>query len=300
MAPKSYALTAHPSSTHIFFASQFTRTHLPPRDISLPGQTVLLTGGNVGLGYACAEWLLDLNVGRLILAVRTKSRGEAAAESLLKKYPGAKIEVWLVDMMSYKSIQDFAQKCQTLDRLDIAILNAGISADRFETGPEGHEKMTQVNYYSTALLSFLLLPILKSKSPAGKPGRLTIVSSGTAHMAKLPNKQARPFLPTFDDESLFDISEQYSASKALGHFWILKLFEKVKKEDVVVNLVDPGLCKGTSLHRNLSTAHGILFWVMKSLLGRTMRAGSSTYIDAAVVQGPESHGSYIMDWKIYP
>jgi hypothetical protein len=39
---------------------------------------------------------------------------------------------------------------------------------------------------------------------------------------------------------------------------------------------------------------------MKSLLGRTLEVGASTYVDAAVVKGKESHGSYIADWEVKP
>lgn len=296
--PRSLSLS--PKSVQ-FFRSQFTKPVLPPAGTFLAGQTAILTGGNIGLGYGCAEWFLELKLSRLILAVRTPSKGEAAAKELKKKYSGTKIEVWEMDMLSYKSIQDFVKRCETLDRLDIAILNAGKTDDKFgELTPEGHESIFQTNYLSTVFLAHLLLPVLKSKSPAGKPGRLTIVNSGTAYMAKLPHRNTTPYLPTFDDKSKFDPLETYTASKALCHFWLLKLTERVRKEDVIVNLVDPGLVKGTGLHRSMGTILETIFSIVKSLTGRTLRNGSSTFIDAAVVKGEESHGCYIGDWKIEP
>jgi NAD(P)-dependent dehydrogenase (short-subunit alcohol dehydrogenase family) len=259
---------------------------------------VLLTGGNLGIGYGCAEWLIELNVSHLILGVRTPSKGEAAAAKLRQKNSGVKIEVWQVDMESYKSVQAFAEQCNYLHRLDVAILNAGASGEQFRRSPGGHESLMQINYYSTVLLSFLLLPILKAKSPAGKPGRLTIVNSGVSIAARLPYRHEKPFLPTFDDESKYSPYECYPASKAVAHFWILKLAEKVKREDVVVNLVDPGLVKGTQLMRDLTGLNAMALAVMKSLTARNIRNGASTYIDAAAVKGPESHGSFIMDWRI--
>ncbi|KAL6852532.1 putative secondary metabolism biosynthetic enzyme [Amphichorda felina] len=303
MAPQSYYHAPPVGNLKVLLTviqSQMTKARLPPKDLSLEGQTVLLTGGNVGVGYGCAEWLVELNVGRLILAVRTPSKGEAAATKLRQKNSRVKIDVWKVDMESYRSVQDLAAQCQSLDRLDIAILNAGALADKFHRGPEGHELSTQVNYYSTVLLSFLLLPILKSKSPTGKPGRLTIVNSGSSFAAKLLHRHEKPFLPTFDDESKFDPLEWYQANKALAQFWILKLAEKVRQEDVVVNLVDPGYVAGTQLHRDVTGFAAFVFAASKAMTGRNIRNGSSTYIDAAVVKGPDSHGSFVMDWKIYP
>jgi len=293
---KSYDLG--PGSSYSFFKSQCAKPALPPADTSLAGQTVILTGGNMGIGYACAEHLVELKVARLILAVRTPSKGEAAAKTLRLKSPGTKIEVWNVDMLSYKSVQDFADKCKGLDRIDIAILNAGMTTGVFERGPEGHEKLVQTHYLSTVLLAHLLLPLLKEKSPAGKPGRLTIVSSGAAHYAKLSHSATTPYLPTYDDEALFEPAEQYCASKALEFFWAYKLVEYVRKEDVIVNLVDPGLVKGTGLHRDLTGMASFFFATAKNLFGRKMRDGASTLVDAAVVKGDETHGCYIQDWRV--
>jgi len=39
---------------------------------------------------------------------------------------------------------------------------------------------------------------------------------------------------------------------------------------------------------------------VKAVIGRTTEVGSTTYIDAAVVKGKESHGCYIMDWQLRP
>ncbi|KFA78435.1 hypothetical protein S40288_06415 [Stachybotrys chartarum IBT 40288] len=301
MSSNSYSLAPIAESWGTrFFTSQFTKIILPARDICLAGQTVVLTGGNQGLGLACAEWLCELHVSRLIMAVRTPSKGEAVAAELRARFPKVTIETWQVDMLSYDSIQAFVGKCQSLERLDIAILNAGATEQTFKLSPEAHEATFQVNYLSTVLLATLLLPLLKAKSPAGKPGRLTIVNSGTAYAASLPHIHTKLLIPTFDDPALFEPSERYWASKAIAHFWILKLVERVKSEDVIVNLVDPGLTKSTSLSRDYSVIGSLMFWILTTLLGRTTRVGASTYVDAAVVKGEESHGCFIMDGKIFP
>lgn len=296
MAPKSLELT--PAGFH-FFQSQLVKPVPIPNGTSLAGQTAIVTGSNSGLGFQCALSLLGLGLSRLVMAVRTPSKGEDAAAKLRQKFPSATVEVWQVDMLLYESIQAFAAKCETLDRIDFAILNAGAIEEKFKLGPEGHEVMFQVNYLSTVLLSSLLLPTLKHKAPSGKPGRLTIVNSGSALMSKFANAASDPFLPYYDDESKFDPTDSYTSSKALSHFWIVKLAERVSADDVVVNLVDPGLVKGTSLHRNLNIVVKAIFTVVKALTGRTMEQGASTFIDAAVVRGKESHGSNVMDWELF-
>lgn len=289
-----------PGRSFRFIHSQFAKAVYPPQGISLTGQTGILTGGNIGLGFACAEWLLELDLSRLILAVRSPTKGEAAAKQLRLKSRATKIEVWQMDMASYTSIQQFADKCEGLDRVDFAILNAGVSNMDFVKSQEGHEEVYQTNYLSTVFLAHLLLPILKESSPPGKPSRLTIVNSGTSLMAKLPHRDETPFLPSFDIEQGWVGTEQYPASKALAHFWILKLVQRVRKEDVIVNLVDPGAVKGTGLTRHVSGIMSLAVTAAQGLVGRTLRSGASTFIDAVFVKGEESHGCFIHDWKIHP
>ncbi|KAJ4265362.1 hypothetical protein NW762_004650 [Fusarium torreyae] len=299
MAPKSLELVP---DKYRFFRSQREKPVPIPSDISLAGGTIIITGGNTGIGYAAGEAFLSMNLSRLIIAVRTPSKGEAAAAKLRAKYPNAQIDVWQVDMISYKSVQDFAKKCETLDRIDLALLNAGTQMLRFEKSPQGHETSFEVNYLSTILLATLLLPILKEKSPPGKPGRLTIVSSGTALMAEYPSAKDERVLPYYEDEANFSLPNPmptYGAHKGLSHFWIVKLAERVKADDVVVNLVDPGLVKGTSLQDQGNILYRSLLTFAKSVTGRTVEQGASTFVHAGVVMGKESHGSYIMDWRIH-
>lgn len=296
MVPASYDLP--PVSGLAVWASQFVSPQHPPKTLSLEGQTVLVTGGNQGLGYGCAEWLVELGVSRIIVAAQSVPKGEAAAAELRKKDASVVIDVWEFNMLSYKSVQALGDRCKTLDRLDAAILNAGATAFNYEKGPEGHEKVLQINYLSTVLLATLLLPVLKAASQPGRPGRLTIVNSGTSLTAKFPQRHAESILAAMDDEQMWDQMDSYSVSKELCHFWLFKLADFVKKEDVIVNLVDPGLVKGTQIFRELPGFIGTIFAGIKMMVGRTVRDGSSCYINACFVQGEDSHCSYVMDWKI--
>jgi len=291
----------------IFLKSQF-RTRVPkaPSSTSLAGKTAIITGASSGIGYHCCLHLLSLNLSHLILAVRSTTKGNTAASKFRSLYPNAEIEVWELEMTSYPSIQSFASRVSTsLSRLDICILNAGIVKPDFFLNPTtGHEEVFQVNYLSTMLLAILLLPALKFKSPAGTPGRLTIVGSGMSYMATFPNRSSVPLIPSFDSVSItpWDATERYALSKTVGHYFLAKLWQLgyVDPNDVIINIVDPGYCKGSGLHRDAHGVIGMVLSVSKRLTGRTLDEGAWCYVDAAVVKGKESHGSFVMDWEIKP
>ncbi|KAK4148394.1 hypothetical protein C8A00DRAFT_47714 [Chaetomidium leptoderma] len=282
-----------------FFARPFTSLTLsqpaPPKANSARTRFVASTSSSSSSGLPNT---LALNLSRLILAVCSAAKGGKVAAEPRAAYPGAVVEVWELEMGDYDSILTFMRR---VEGLDIVILNAGMATTEFALNKKtGHCQVVQVNYLSTFLLAILLLPVLRDRE--GKaPGRLTIVGSGAVFAAGLPNRGKRPFLKSFDDLAVqgWDASERYFSSKVLGMLFFVRLFEHLPPaEEVVVNIVDPGFCKGTQLHRE---ARGLMSAVMstaKALTGRSLEDGAWTYIDAAVVQGKESHGCFVMDWGI--
>ena len=238
------------------------------------------------------------------MGVRSLERGNAAATKLRAANSSAKIEVWQLDMETYESIQAFVRKCQdNLSRIDIVILNAGLAPWDFATIPAtGHERTIQVNHLSTVLLTILLLPVLKSMSEGQNPPRLTLVNSVTSHLCKFPNKSKRPLLPSFDDTAVtpWNAEERYGVSKLLCQLFIVKLAENVNPEDVIVNMVDPGLTKGTGLSRHAKGVTAVAAKIFFSVAGRPVDRGAATYVDAALGHGKESHGCFLMNCKISP
>lgn len=292
----------------IFVQNQFrTKIELPTRE-KYPGveaRCVIITGSNTGLGFESARQFLSLGVSHLVMGVRSIDRGNEAAAKLRQANPSARIDVWKLDMESYKSIQAFVQKCQQdLTRIDNVILNAGLSNLKYEIAPEtGHEKTVQVNHFGTALLGLLLLPVLKEKSKGlGYPPQMTVVNSLMAHLCKLPNKDQRPFLASFDDTAItpWDPQERYGASKLLSQLFLVRLAERVSPDYVTINMVDPGLTKDTRLWREITGLMAVGAGAFTKIAGRPVDRGAATYIDAALGLGRESHGCFLMNSTIAP
>ncbi|KAI1334896.1 NAD(P)-binding protein [Xylariaceae sp. FL0016] len=286
---------------------------VPPRveDVDLTGKTAIVTGSNGGIGLECARQLLDLGLSHLILAVRNEGKGEQAKSSLLadKQRQDIVIDVWRLDMLSYESITAFAVRAQTLDRLDIAVLNVGIIKRKFDmvdahssSNGKGHEETIQVNVLSTTLLATLLLPALKlNSSTTTSPGRLVVVSSDVSAFAKFKERVSQPLLPSFDHPKSFDSFERYCTSKLLGQFTMSELAKRVDPAEVIITLPNPGLVYGTALGQlpetNIADTIGNF---LKRIFGRHPSVGTRTLTAAAVKFSREAHGQYVEDGELQP
>ena len=106
---------------------------------SFEGQTVIVTGGNAGLGREACKYLAKLNTARLIIASRTVSKGEDARKWILQQTASrTNIEVWQLDMSDYESVKSFAERARGLERLDAVLANAGMWPTEFQI-VNGHE-----------------------------------------------------------------------------------------------------------------------------------------------------------------
>jgi len=279
--------------------------HKPlPAGARLDGQVGIITGSSAGIGLEAARQLLDLGVSHIILSGRTLEKGEKAAESLRKAHPAAQVEVWPVEMESYKSVTAFAERCKALPRIDFAILNAGLNTTVYRVSEETrHEQILQVDCLSTALLAILLLPILEAKGhnhQQEKPPVLSIVSSDGALYGSI--KGLGSILAEFDDAEKFAFPGQYLNAKLALILFVVRLAEQVDPKKVIVNTVQSGLVGGTDILRTVIP--GKLLQSLLSLvaypIARSIPAGASTYVDAVAAKGIESHGSYLSDWCIRP
>lgn len=291
--------------TPIFIRNQFRTTIETPTKATFPnptGKCAIVTGSNTGLGFESSRQLLSLGLSHLVMAVRSLDSGKVAAERLRQANPSAKIDVWPVDLLSYDSIRAFIARCdKDLDRIDFAILNAGMSPLAFNVVPAtGHETTVQVNHYSTALLTLLLIPIMRAKA-VGKnyTPRITLVNSVMAHLNGFTNKDERPLLPSFDSPAWFGM-DRYGTSKLLCQIFVTRLVEVVGPKDVIVNMVDPGLTKGTGLAREATGAVRVVTKLLNMAAGRPVEKGAATYVDAVLRHGEESHGSFLMNCNIAP
>jgi NAD(P)-dependent dehydrogenase (short-subunit alcohol dehydrogenase family) len=288
------------------FAQPFKPLHLPPPN-SFTSQTVIITGSNTGLGLETARHITSLGASRVILGVRTLSKGLAAKASI-EKTTGRTgiIEVWELDLSLFSSVQAFATRAQSLPRLDTAIMNAGLASAQWSTSPEGWEMQLQVNVLSTTLLSLLLLPILvrtRKNFPESKP-HLVVLGSDIHMQAKFAERKEDNILKALNDKQQWEkstagVTERYSVSKLFDFYITTKLTSLIPSIEgepaVIVNVVAPGFCKSELMSREEGAPWALK--VMQAITARTTEEGSKTIVDAAV-RGKESNGKYLDHQKI--
>lgn len=164
-----------------FVRDQYTNLPVPEPPANIKDAAYIVTGANTGLGYECTKHLFRMGTKRIILAVRTLSKGEVALATIRSETGRKDVgEVWELDLTSLDSVEAFAQRVNKLDRLDAIIENAGVVMTKFQL-VEGIEMSVLVNVVSTMLLAFRVLP--KLQESAGRFGiqtHLVIVSSNTS------------------------------------------------------------------------------------------------------------------------
>ncbi|KAL2137286.1 hypothetical protein VTI74DRAFT_5017 [Chaetomium olivicolor] len=284
------------------------------------GKTILITGANSGLGLAAATKFAALNPSRLILAVRNLDSGRAAQRALQEQLEKTtihssqssgtagtghandnatvetKIELWHLDMDSYASIAAFAQRAtDELDRLNVAVLNAGVYEVAYGVSAYGWERTLQVNTLSTALLAVLLLPKLRASAAkrngggvggdGGGPSVLEVVASRRAEAVQLTKEQREGSANVLGPANAvgqggYKPSEQYRLSKLLMLGMVKELAALVDASEVTVTAVCPGGV-ATNLSRGWT---GVVAGVVKALVN-TLIMRTPEYAARSVVSG---------------
>ncbi len=229
---------------------------------------MIVTGGNSGLGFACAAALLASSpLWHVVIACRDPLRAREAVEKL-RKVAGADaaIEAMDLDLASLASIRAFASelanklKAADLPPLHGLVCNAAVQGSKTFT-VDGFESTFGVSHLGHYLLVNLLLPLL------AKPARIAVVASGVhdpAELAKVPASSGVP-VPAWNspmalakgelgpeaanDDAGADRGRRYSTTKLANIYFTYGLAPRLP-DGITVNAFDPGLMPGTGLARD--------------------------------------------------
>src|SRR5690242_17544106 len=94
----------------------------------LSGKTIIVTGGNSGIGYEAALQLARKHA-QVVLACRNIDKARAAAAQIAAASPGASLEVMELNLSSLASVRSFADTFQKQhQQLHVLCNNAGVMA----------------------------------------------------------------------------------------------------------------------------------------------------------------------------
>ena len=153
-------------------------------EVSLTGQTIVITGANSGLGKEAAIKLASLNPKKVIILCRNPVAAAAAITEIEErsKTKGLVSTIQL-DLADLKSIEKcVAQLKSEVGNIDVLMNNAGVMAiPTRETTADGFERQMGINHVGHYALTLSLLKsgLIKSSNSDGT-ARIINVSS-TAH-----------------------------------------------------------------------------------------------------------------------
>ena len=255
---------------------------------TVDGKTVLITGGNSGIGKETAIALARIGA-HVTITARDPERGAAAGRDITAA-AGAEVEVRPLDLASFASIRSFAGEFLGHHKqLHVLVNNAGVILSQRTTTAEGFETTFGVNHLGHFLLTDLLLDRIKASAPA----RIINVASG-AH------QWARAGLD-FDDlqtEHGYGAMKAYARSKLANIYFTVELARRLEGTGVTVNAVHPGGVRtGFARDGDVSGISAFL-WKIAGPFLRTPEKGARTSVYAATAPELESDtGKYFADEK---
>jgi NAD(P)-dependent dehydrogenase (short-subunit alcohol dehydrogenase family) len=196
------------------------------------GKTVVVTGGNSGIGYQTAL-ALSAQGARVIITARNADKGRAAVAALNDTVDGqAAIQLVVFDLGDLASVRrGAAEILEQAPRLDVLINNAGLIQTLRSETVDGFETTFAVNH----LGPFLLTNLLRDRLVESGPARIVNVAS-TAHAA------ARHGMPFDDLQSTgrYRAMRVYGQSKLANILFTLELSRRLARSGVTANSLHPG------------------------------------------------------------
>lgn len=226
-------------------------------------KTVVITGGNSGLGYYCAQQLAQDPEIYLLLACRNLQKATQAVLNIKKAVNTENIAAMNLDLASLDSIRSFTVELAVSEvpPLGGIVCNAGVQFVQRQTYTrDGFDTTFGVNHLGHFLLVNLLLQQLVT------PARIVFVSSDTHDSSKttgMPEPYWRdPYLMAYPEKDPAlknkNISTRgriaYTTSKLCNVLCAYELSRRLQQPSfdmesqlITVNVFNPGLMPGSGL-----------------------------------------------------
>ena len=147
----------------------------------LSGKTIVVTGGNSGIGYEAALEFARKRA-KVVLACRDLGKARTAAAKISASSPGADVEVMALDLSDLSSVRGFSDAFHTQHHaLHVLCNNAGVMAIPYRLTADGFEMQFGTNHLGHFALTGLLLDLILATDGA----RVVNVASGAHRMGSI-------------------------------------------------------------------------------------------------------------------
>jgi NAD(P)-dependent dehydrogenase (short-subunit alcohol dehydrogenase family) len=254
----------------------------------MSGKICIVTGANSGIGKETAFGLAQMG-GRVVMVCRNPEKGKAALEEIRRESGSSQVDLLIADISSQASVRALAEQFQQkYTRLDVLVNNAGGGAPAGTLSADGIEMTLATNYLGAALLTLLLLDLLKTSAPS----RIINVSSEAQRRAHLDMSDLQ-----FERRKYRGIAA-YGQSKLLMNAFTFELARRLAGTGVTANCLHPGVVATNIWSANPPPLIGrlIIAVVKPFMLNSKQGAAVSLYL-AASPEVAQVSGEYFVKSK---
>lgn len=198
----------------------------------MKGKNILITGANSGIGKATAISLAKKGA-TIYMVCRSGKRALEAKNEIIKKTQNPNIHIFLCDLSSMGSIQEYGEKLrESVSHLDVVINNAGAMFGSRMESIDGLEMTFALNHIGYFLNTHYCLDLLRK----GEMKRIVNVASiGHKTAGKLDFSDLQSKKGTYRQFVV------YGRSKLYNIYFNTILAEKIEHEGITVNCLHPGV-----------------------------------------------------------
>lgn len=255
----------------------------------MDGKTVVITGGNAGIGKATAISLAKKGA-EVVITSRSEDKAKAAVAEIKSSSESTKVDYVLVNLISQDSVRKAAEEIKTkCPKIDVLINNAGCYLSELVLSPEGYEGQFATNHLGHFLLTNLVMDNIKAADNAR-----------IINLASIAHKSTREL--NFDDLNYEKVGysgwKSYSRSKFCNILFTKELARRLEGSGISANAVHPGGVR-TEIAEKDANWFTKLGWIVMKPFMITVDKGAATSIHLASspkVEG-ESGGYWVRSKK---
>lgn len=234
----------------------------------MENKTVVITGGNAGIGKATAVALAKKGAS-IVITSRTEQKAKDAIAEIAKLSGNNRIDFVTMDLSSQRSVREAAEKLRAkCPKIDVLINNAGCYFSELELNEDGLEMQFATNHLGHFLLTNLLMDNIKAADKA----RIVNLSS-------IAHKSTRE-LDLSDinyQKQKYDGWKSYSRSKFCNILFTKELAKRLEGTGITVNAVHPGGVRTEIAEKNANW-YTKLGWILAKPLMVTVEDGAKTSV----------------------